>query len=412
MSALRDALDEQARAEQQRAVRALLRRPLLTTGGEGGEHLATIRRHARTLQQEMFELAGWTLEIDRETARLRKLPATLDDASRPARGRPSDPPFSRRRYVLLCLALAALERSDRQTTLRRLAESLAEMVASDEALGAAGIDFTLEGREQRRDLVAVVRWLLDQRVLRKVEGDEDAFVTSAERDALYQVERTVLAQLMSAQRPPSMVASEEYEERLQAIAEEAWFDSDEARRRAHRHALMRRLLDDPVVYFDELTDEQRDYFVRSRVALARRLEALTGLVLELRLEGAALVDPLGDATDLGLPEEGTDGHVALLLAEHLADHARRAPGSPVPEAALVRQVAELAAQHRTHWRKDATEPGAEQALTERALELLAGLRLVRRTEDGVIPRPAIGRYALLPASEQPVLPEELLEEEA
>lgn len=400
MSALRDALDEQARAEQQRAVRALLQRPLLTTGGEGAEHLATIRRHARALQGELFELAGWTLEVDRETARLRKLPATLEDASRPARARPNDPPFSRRRYVLLCLALAALERSDRQTTLRRLAESLSEMVASDEALQAAGIEFTLVGREQRRDLVAVVRWLLDQRVLRKVEGDEDAFVTSAERDALYQVERSVLAQLLTAQRPPSMVMAEPLEQRLQAVAEEAWFESDEARRRARRHALVRRLLDDPVVYFDELSEDQCEYFVRSRVALARRLEALTGLVLELRAEGAALVDPVGDATDLALPEEGTDGHVALLLAEHLAEHARRAPGAAVAVSALVRHVAALVELHRAHWRKDATEAGAEQELTERALELLEGLRLVRRTETGVVPRPAIGRYALLAASEE------------
>jgi len=52
------------------------------------------------------------------------------------------------------------------------------------------------------------------------------------------------------------------------------------------------------------------------------------------------------------------------------------------------------AQHRTHWRKDVAEPGAELALTERTVTRLEALRLVRRTDDGVVPLPALGRYAL------------------
>lgn len=393
MSALREAIDERTRAELQRAARALLRRPLLNADGGPDEDFALVRRHAKELQAFFAEHAGWSLQVDRETARLRKIPPTLDDGTRPARARPQDPPFSPRRYVLLCLALAALERTDRQTTLRRLAESVAVMVADDDALRVAGVDFTLEGREQRRDLVAVIRWLLEQRVLTRVEGDEDAFV-SERGDALYRVDRQVLAQMLVVQRPPSTVNVSTFDARLGMIADELRIESDDSRRRALRHALVRRLLDDPVVYFDELTEEERDYFVRSRVPLCRRLEEMTGLLTELRAEGVALVDPIGDASDLALPEEGTDGHVALLLAEHLAEHARAAPGVAVSVDDLQHHVRDLAEAHRSHWRKEASEPGAEAQLTARALEFLLGLRLVRRLDAGIVPLPAIGRFAL------------------
>jgi uncharacterized protein (TIGR02678 family) len=72
-------------------------------------------------------------------------------------------PFTRRRYVLLCLALAALERGEAQIALG-LAEQVV-MDAGDPHLEAAGIAFTLERRDERLDLAAVVRLLLRRPLL-------------------------------------------------------------------------------------------------------------------------------------------------------------------------------------------------------------------------------------------------------
>ena len=397
---LADSRRERAREERQRAVRALLARPLLTSDDE--DALVLVRRHADALRAFFADHAGWALTVERDMARLRKVPAHVSDGSRPARARRKDPPFSRRRYVLLCLSLAVLERADRQTTLQRVAEGVAALVAEDEALAAAGIEFEIRGREQRRDLVAVVRWLLGHHVLRRIEGDEDAFV--ADRgDVLYQVDRPVLARVLGTVRPPSTVGAARLDERLAALVDEVRFDSDEARRRALRQAVTRRLLDDPVMYDDALTPEERDYFKRSRVPLLAGLEEATGLVAELRAEGVALVDPRGDATDVALPEEGTDGHVTLLVAEHLAEHARSYPGESIGRDALEAHVRELARVHAKHWRKAATEEGAERELTERALGHLAALDLVRLDGDRVRPRPAIGRYRLDAPQQQELL---------
>jgi uncharacterized protein (TIGR02678 family) len=107
-----------------------------------------------------------------------------------------------------------------------------------------------------------------------------------------------------------------------------------------------------------------------------------------------MVDPQAELTDLGLPEEGTDGHVALLLAEELARQAKQNPGIPIGFSYLHQTVASLIKEHRSHWRKDVREPGAEEALVAQTVQRLAALRLARITADGVEPLPAIARFAL------------------
>jgi uncharacterized protein (TIGR02678 family) len=404
---------EQDVVERRQAMRALLVRPLLAAGGPDGEALALVRRHTAWLRDWLGRNTGWTLQVEPELARLRKTPADLGDATRPARDAGSDLPFSQRRYVLLCLALAALEREDRQTTLGRVADTVLAEVAGEPGFAAAGVTFELEGRDARRDLVHVVRLLLDLRVLVRVQGQEEHFV-ERRGDVLYDVRRPALAALLAVRRGPSTVrADASFEERLAAIVDEPRPEGEDAHHRRLRHGLTRRLLDDPVVYYDELEEDERAYLIGQRSNLLRQIHEATGLVAEVRREGIALVDPAGTLTDTRLPEEGTEGHVTLLVAEFLVDHARGTAGaggvaSPdagvVPRAAVIAHIASKKAEHRTHWRKDALAPGAEIVLAGQALAHLEALRLVRCSEsskEGVVPLPALGRYRLLAPTSTP-----------
>ncbi len=386
-------LEQAIAVERRQALGALLQHPLMSAGGALSVEFGLVRRHAGWLREWLARHPGWSLQIDSETARLRKTPAQLADATRPACEPASELPFSRRRYVLLCLALAALERADRQTTLGRLAEAIVGFATADPVLATAGMTFTLLGQDQRRDLVHVIRFLLGLRVLVRVHGDEQQYLVSR-GDVLYNVNRPALAAMLNVKRGPSTIEETALDRRLGALVDEPIPDTDESRNRRLRSQLTRKLLDDPIVYYDELTEGERTYLSSQRAFLLAQIEEATGLIPEVRSEGIAMVDETGDLTDLGLPEEGTEGHLALLLAEHLAECARRDGAVAVGHAALRRHVAELVAQHRTHWRKDVAEPGAELALTERTVTRLEALRLVRRTEDGVVPLPALGRYAL------------------
>ncbi|GGJ68264.1 TIGR02678 family protein [Streptomyces brasiliensis] len=385
---LGEVLDGRRAAEFQKAARALLKEPLLLAQGPYADEFRLVRQHAAELGDWFDRNTGWSLRVDAEAARLRKTPGTSADPTHPAReASRARASFTRRRYVLLCLALAALERGEAQIALGRLAEQVV-LEAADPHLAAAGLEFTLERRDERLDLAAVVRLLLRYGVLRRVAGDEEAYVSGA-GDVLYDVERRVLAGLLAARHGPSLITAEGFEERLAELTTETALDSEELRFRAIRQKLTRRLLDDPVLYYDGLTDEELVYLTRQRAFITARIGELTGLVPEVRAEGIAMVDPLDDLTDVRMPEQGTHGHVTLLLAEHLAS-----AGGEVSRGVLEARVRELAVEHGGFWSKSAKQSGAEGELVEQALDRLTALGLATRTPGGVVPLPALARYAV------------------
>ena len=402
--ALDSALDEARARELKRAVRALLRRPLLLKNADGADEFRLVRRHAAELRSWFDANTGWRLQVDSEVARLVKLAATHEDASHPAREPRTHLPFGRRRYVLICLALCVLERADAQITLGSLAEGVI-LAAGDERLARAGVSFRLSGREERGDLVAVVRLLLELGVLARVAGDEEAFVREA-GDALYDVERRVLAVLVASPRGPSTIAASDFESRLEQLSAEPLPGTEDLRNRAIRQRLTRRMLDDPVVYYDELSPTELAYLTSQRAAMIKRISELTGLVAEVRAEGIAMVDPKDELTDVRMPEIGTDGHVALLITEYLAGRlaaddggaqagaARSMTAPPCAESELHALVRRLAGEHRAYWRRSTREPGAEVALVDHALERLEALRLVRREPGAVHALAALSRFAL------------------
>ena len=392
-----DALERRELEERQAAVRALLRYPLLTAVEPDPNAFKLVRRHARWLREWFAEAAGWSLRVDNGLARLQKRVPGSSDCTRPAVADRSGSPFSRRRYALLCVGLAVLERADAQVTLGQVAERVIAM-AAEPTLARTGLTFSIATRDERADLVAVVRLLQNMGVLSRVAGDEQAFVNSAPNsDVLYDVNRRAMAGMLVTPRGPSQIEAPDFASRLGRLEADMVPDAAESRRQAVRHALVRRLLDDPVVYTEDLTPDQQAYLASQRPFLVRRICEATGWLAEVRAEGLLLLDPTGDATDLRMPEEGTDGHATLLLAEYLAQTLKASGPVPIPVFALHRQMATWARQHRSHWRKGAGEPGADVELCALALHRLEGLGLVRVCPDGVVPRPALARFSYQPA---------------
>jgi uncharacterized protein (TIGR02678 family) len=384
---LKDVLKQQEAEERERALRALLMRPLMPAGDPA---LEFVRRHSGYLRDWFGRETGWNLQVERQCARLYKRAASLDDATRGL------PEFDRDRYVLLCLACAVLERAESQITLRSLGERLLEAAAEPE-LTACGFAFTLEGARERRSLVGVCRLLLELGVLMRVAGDEEGYVNQS-GDVLYDVHRRVLARLPAGTRGASLIAMSnpdlDFAGRIAALVDEYVPDSPEGKRTALRHRLARRLLDDPVLYHDELTHDEREYLVSQRGPLAYRLAQASGLTAELRAEGLALADADGELSDKHLPAVGTEAHATLLVAEHLARAARAEPERIHSLHALAGYLRSAADLYGRYWRKDAREAGAEVALATEAVNRLEALRLVRRLEHGVQALPALHRYAI------------------
>jgi uncharacterized protein (TIGR02678 family) len=384
------------REELSAALRALLMTPLMTSTHA---EFAAVRRHSESLREWFARETGWVLYVERDCARLFKRPADLNDSTR------GFPDYDRHRYVLFCLACAVLERSDPQITLRVLGDRLLAL-AAEPTLNALGFSFKLESHHERRQLVTVCRHLLDLGILVRVAGEEEGFVNHASEagehlhDALYDVQRRVLAGVLAAVRGPSTWAADEapsdIEQRLQAIAAEHVPDSDEGRRTAMRRDLSRRLLDDPVVYADSLDASTRAYFLNQRGPMAARLSEAVGLVAEQRAEGLALADDTGTLTDILMPGEGTEAHITLLVAELLSSKLRGG-GDRLSETDIASFIDQARERYGRYWRRSAREPGTQRELAQIALERLRKLRLITVSPDGIRPLPAISRFAVGPA---------------
>ncbi|MFG2446487.1 TIGR02678 family protein [Nocardia fluminea] len=349
-----------------------------------------VTKHQHALREWFDRETGWRLVTTGEAARLSKFAPIADPTFPATETAGARLPFSRRRYVLTCLALAVLERSDQQITLGRLAEQVV-LAAADPALAATGIDFTMERREQRSDLVATVKLLLELGVLDRVVGEEQSFVNTS-GDVLYDVRRRTMSLLLTSTRGPSVIAGAH--DRVAELTYETPPATDDLRNRRIRHRITRILLDEPVLYYNQLDPDDLAYLTSQRTAICRRITEFTGLVAEARAEGIAMVDPYDDLTDVRMPEVGTEGHVTLLVAERLSTEI----GVAVPLTELhdlVRGLAEEFTRQRV-WRKAAAEPGAAVELVDTALHKLTALRLVRHTpsEPDVTALPAIARYGV------------------
>jgi len=390
---------EEARAvERRRVLRRLVARPLLLADRDPDLFAAAVR-HRAELSRWFADNAGWTLLVDASAghARLMKRPAR-PDPTRPARA-PGKGPFDRRRYALLCLALAALDDEPAQVTLARLAEVVRDLSLEEPELRPFDPDLASE----RHAFVDVVRLLADLGVLALRDGDAEQYARSREGDALYDVRERLLSQLLAAPRPPALAGTPE------RMREEERGETEEGERIRARQEVFRRLLDDPILYLDDLDERAREWLQGGSGFVYERLLRDVGLATERRAEGLAAIDPEGTLTDTGFPEgSSTVKHAALLLCEWLADRARgaRAAGTegvpapaPAPFHEVVARIAALRGEHAGRWSKEYEDgdAGAAELATD-ALRVLTGFGLAARVDGGFVARPAAARFSPKPMS--------------
>ena len=320
-------------AEYQKAARLVLRHPLITTSYPDASTLPFVRRWARQLRADFSEVLGYTLLSSGDTIRLRRVQDTLD-GTRPAITR-AGRPFDRRRYACLVLTLSALGRSGTQIALSELADAVAADAARIDGLGMD------TGRKPDRDaFVDAVAWLETRGALRMADGSAADWVNDPERaEALYDIDREVTAAIYA----PSRVL-----QHLNSVAALLGDHSGStpaqginARRRVNARRARRLVLEQPVVYYADV-DEELVGQLRSP-SLAEDIERLTGLDLERRAEGVALINGGQRFTDVTFPSAGTVAQAALLLCARMAGYLRHRSSrmEPLPAATAAERRADV-----------------------------------------------------------------------
>jgi uncharacterized protein (TIGR02678 family) len=411
-------LDEHIAGERAVAVRLLLGHPLIDAEDDRDEFRMVVR-HADWLIAYFEQTCGWPLTVDPAAgfARLAKRAVAID-ATRPLRRvRGERVPFDRRRYELLCHICAELVRHPITTV-----GMLATAVTAD-----ARLDTSRYG--ERSAFVDALRVLAGWGAVRVTAGEVDAFVDSAQANALLTADTARLHRLIvSANAPSSLPADVGVDAAIEALTAEPRYGEaaadiesgedtrfaggGEARNRWARHRLGRRVLDDPVVYLDDLTQIERDYaasisgrrWLRGRVAAA-------GLELEERAEGFLAIDPDAIASDARFPTpQGNAYQLALLLADRLVP--AQLDGTRLLghlDAAELRAEVHAVLARFPHWARGRREGDGPEQLAGEAVDLLVMFGLARREPDSAVSAlPALARYRIADpvVSNEPTLFEE------
>lgn len=154
---------------------------------------------------------------------------------------------SKEEYVFLCILLMFLEEKDAQEQF--VLSQLTEYIASN--MPGEAVDWTLY--THRRQLIKVLRYSVEQGMLRITDGNDDVFADDAEGEVLYEntgasryFMRSFSHDIMQYTRPEDFNESD-------------WFDVDEERGIARRHRVYKRLLFSPGVYVGNGAKEDFEY---------------------------------------------------------------------------------------------------------------------------------------------------------
>lgn len=295
------------RAMYQRAARAVLTHPLITETFPDAQTLSLVRRWAVPLRTDLARLFDYRLELTPTTARLFRVHDALD-ASRPAMAGPNeDRPFDRRRYACLALAVAVLGRSGMQVSLSELAERV-----TAEAARIDGLELSAEDKTDRAAFVDAVAWLQTRGAVRLADGNARRWADDPTAgEALYDIDRDVLRAVYRPTRVLQHLSS------VTELLHRPDAASRDTRRLTAGQRVRRALVEQPVVYDAELDPGDRGA-LRTPSAAAEVAE-LTGMIVERRAEGIALLDVSGRFSDRRFPGSGTVAQAALLLLNRMAD---------------------------------------------------------------------------------------------
>jgi uncharacterized protein (TIGR02678 family) len=374
-----DDSDPQARFDLVDCARYLLQHPLLCREHDPWR-FRLVRRYEHDLDRWFTQRLGYRLHLGTDTARLFK--STVVATRRPlvtaSKSKPR--PLAKHEYVLLCLILAAVASGPRVISLRDLIDRL-RTAATD-----AGVELD-EEPTGRRALITAIHWMIGNGLVSELHERVDRYVVDEQADAVLEVvpDRVALVPLRSLSAAETAEGLLERPERITAS----------------RQWMRARIVEDGVLYRDDLEPAEWGELRRRLGEEADLLGAMFGLHLEARAEGVAAIDPEGRLSDHQLPATGTESHAALLLLDRLgAEHDGGGDGGGggdprFSNEQVVAALGELSAENR-HWSKLADNPAK---LAKAVLSLLADHRLVDLEGDAVRLRPLARRFAVAVAVE-------------
>ena len=212
-------------------------------------------------------------------------------------------------YIFFCLVLMFLEEADEQFVLSSLTEYIQSQWKEEE------IDWTIY--QNRRSLIRVLKYCVQQGVLNVNDGEEDEFASDSTTEVLY--ENTGVSRYFMKNFSQDIMGYEKPED----FAQNEWIDVDEDRGIVRRQRVYRRLVMTPGMYKKEDTEEDFAYLRQFHHFIQGDLEELFDCDLQIHRTSAFMI--LGEECRLGrcFPEENTMSDIVLLTNDLLLEELKK-----------------------------------------------------------------------------------------
>ncbi len=292
---------ENSRDMRKRCIQALLNRNWIAKRDEP-ELFSYIRAQYRDLRDWFGEYCGFALLLTRQFAKLEKVPGEAQDWM-------GFENFTEPRdYALFTYCLWYLEGKNEmdQFLLTDMVEEIREHLAGQDVF----LDWTLY--THRLSMARALKQLKSLGALVAVDGDEYDWARAGhERNVLY--ESSYLARYILRRFPQDLTAYDT----LDALREGTYADSSEGRLKKRRHQVYRRLLQEPVVYDRQWSEDERYYVRTQRHTILENLANFAGLEGQRYREGLLFFYPEASGEMYLFPTGRGVSDLCLLLAGEL-----------------------------------------------------------------------------------------------
>lgn len=377
---------ERFREQKQACVQALLNRYFVDKASDP-ELFQSIRYHYQELREWFQEQCGFTLLLTRQFAKLEKIPGK----AQPWMG--WDTFLEPRDYGLFTYCLWYLEGKgeNEQFLLTDMVEAIRQHLLG---LGVE-MDWTLY--DHRRSMARALKQLKNMGVLIAVDGDEWEWAQlGAERNVLY--ESSDYARYVLRRFPQDLCQYTTIEE----LGTTFYAPTPEGELKARRHHIFRRLLQEPVVYDWEWSDEEHYYVLTQRRYLLQQLEEMAGLVGQRYKEGLLFFYPEASGEmELFPTAQAVSDIVQTLAAEIrcLTTESKNSPSTNNQGCLLLSTIdfegllLKLREQYGIYWSKKHRQATTSQ-LAEEVIGHLEEWGLGHKEADGTIYlQPALARFS-------------------
>lgn len=206
---------------------------------------------------------------------------------------------SREEYVYLCILLMFLEDKDAQEQF--ILSQLTEYITAN--MPGKVTDWTLYNN--RRYLIKVLRFAVEQGIINVTDGTDDMFMNDALGEVLYEntgaskyFMRNFSKDIMEYSRPEDFNESE-------------WFEVDEDRGFVRRHRVYKRLLFAPAMYREDGSDEDFEYLKYYKGRLIDELEQIFDCHVHIHRGSAYVLS--GEDCSIGATFPGNNALADVLL---------------------------------------------------------------------------------------------------